>query len=67
MRLLIISGWAYVADTATPLYRAKTTSFAAAGTCMFGLIFNYTTPLMISPQAANWGIQVRSLHHPGQQ
>lgn len=51
-------GWAYVADTATPIYRAKTASFAAAGTCLFGLIFNYTTPIMISPQQANWGIKV---------
>lgn len=53
-----LAGWAYVADTATPIYRAKTASFAAAGTCMFGLIFNYTTPIMISPQEANWGIKV---------
>ncbi|GFZ52068.1 hypothetical protein JCM24511_09840 [Saitozyma sp. JCM 24511] len=51
-------GWAYVADTATPVLRAKTTSFAAALTCCFGLIFNYTTPIMLSPQQANWGIEI---------
>jgi hypothetical protein len=38
--------------------RAKTTSFAAALTCCFGLIFNYTTPIMLSPQQANWVIEI---------
>jgi SP family general alpha glucoside:H+ symporter-like MFS transporter len=56
--LTILSGWAYVADTVTPVLRAKTTSFAAALTCCFGLIFNYTTPIMLSPQQANWGIEI---------
>ncbi|WVR06137.1 hypothetical protein IAU60_003167 [Kwoniella sp. DSM 27419] len=52
------TGWAYVADTATARLRAKTTGLAAAGTCIFGLIFQYTTPLMLSPQKANWGLKI---------
>ncbi|WVW85797.1 hypothetical protein I302_107835 [Kwoniella bestiolae CBS 10118] len=51
-------GWAYVADTASPRLRAKTAGMAAAGTAMFGLIFQYTVPIMLSPQQANWGLKI---------
>jgi hypothetical protein len=47
-----------VAETATPRLRAKTAGIAASGTCLFGLIFNYTVPIMLSPQQANWGIKI---------
>lgn len=52
------SGWSYVAETASPRLRAKTAGIAASGTCIFGLIFNYTVPIMLSPQQANWGIKI---------
>ncbi|KAJ9121876.1 hypothetical protein QFC24_004458 [Naganishia onofrii] len=51
-------GWAYVADASSPRLRAKTAGIAASGTCLFGLIFNYTVPLMLSPQQAGWGIKI---------
>ncbi|WVQ68182.1 uncharacterized protein L199_006388 [Kwoniella botswanensis] len=51
-------GWAYVADTASPRLRAKTAGMAAAGTAMFGLIFQYTVPIMLSAQQANWGLKI---------
>lgn len=57
-------GYAYLADTSTPLLRAKTTGFASAFTGLFALIFNYSTPLMISTQNAGWGIRVGYFYAP---
>jgi hypothetical protein len=51
-------GWTFLADTASSRLRAKTAGLAAAGTCLFGLIFGYTIPIMLSPQQANWGIKI---------
>jgi hypothetical protein len=57
----LYTGWTYVAETATPRLRAKTAGIAASGTCLFGLIFNYTVPIMLSPQQADWGIKIGEL------
>lgn len=51
------SGATYQGETATPRLRAKTNSFAQAIGGMFGLIFSYTVPLMLSPQQAGWGVK----------
>ncbi|CAK7204310.1 hypothetical protein SEUCBS139899_007065 [Sporothrix eucalyptigena] len=57
-------GYAFLADTSTPVLRAKTTGFASALTGLFALIFNYSTPLMISTQDAGWGIRVGYFYAP---
>ncbi|CAK7235466.1 high affinity glucose transporter [Sporothrix bragantina] len=57
-------GYAFLADTATPVLRAKTTGIASAFTGLFALIFNYSTPLMISTQGAGWGIRVGYFYAP---
>ena len=53
-----ISGWTFVGEASTPRLRAKTAGFAAGGTAAFGLLFNYTTPLMLANPGANWGLQI---------
>jgi SP family general alpha glucoside:H+ symporter-like MFS transporter len=51
------SGATYQGETATPRLRAKTNSFAQAIGGMFGLIFSYTVPLMLSDQQLGWGVK----------
>lgn len=53
-----MTGWTFVAETSTPRLRAKTTGFAAGGTAAFGLLFNYTTPIMLANPGANWGLNI---------
>lgn len=50
-------GWSYAAEVPTPRLRAKTAGFVAGAAAAFGLLFNYTTPLMISAPA-NWGLKI---------
>jgi hypothetical protein len=47
-----------VGETATPRLRAKTAGLAAGGTAAFGLLFNYTTPIMLANPGANWGLYI---------
>jgi SP family general alpha glucoside:H+ symporter-like MFS transporter len=51
-------GWTMVAEVSTPRLRAKTAGFAAGGTACFGLIFNYTVPIMLANPGANWGLNI---------
>lgn len=54
----LISGWTFVAEASTPRLRAKTAGTAAAGTAAVGLIFNYTVPIMLDVNGANWGNKI---------
>jgi hypothetical protein len=47
-----------VAETSTPRLRAKTAGTAAAGTAAVGLVFNYTVPIMLDVNGANWGNKI---------
>lgn len=51
------TGYAYAAETSTPVLRAKTTALATAMCGAFALAFTYCTPIMLSAQEANWGIE----------
>lgn len=52
-------GYLLLGESSTLRLRAKTTGFAAALSGIFGLIFNYATPLMILPTGggAGWGLK----------
>lgn len=52
-------GYLLLGESSTLRLRAKTTGFAAAMSGVFGLIFNYSTPLMILPTGggAGWGLK----------
>ncbi|GFZ51067.1 hypothetical protein JCM24511_08825 [Saitozyma sp. JCM 24511] len=50
-------GSIYQGEASAPRLRAKTNSLSQALGQSFGLIFNYTVPIMLSPQQANWGVK----------
>ena len=47
-------GWSTIAEVGSTRLRSKTAGFAACGGVLFGLLFNSTTPYMLSQDAANW-------------
>ncbi|KAH7073250.1 general substrate transporter [Paraphoma chrysanthemicola] len=48
-------GWISLVETSSPELRAKTTSIAVTVQYLTGILFSYTTPLMLSNQNAGWG------------
>lgn len=55
---MLITGWTFVGEASTPRLRAKTAGLAAGGTAVFGLIFNYTVPIMLDVNGANWNMKI---------
>ncbi|KAL2752048.1 hypothetical protein ACRALDRAFT_1083634 [Sodiomyces alcalophilus JCM 7366] len=51
-------GWISLVEVSSPLLRAKTAAVAAVIQSLSGVLFNYTVPLMLSNQAANWGQKI---------
>lgn len=48
-----------------PSFRARTIGVAAAMTGMLNLIVSYSTPLMLSPTGADWGIKGTAFCYAG--
>ncbi|KAH8080079.1 general substrate transporter [Filobasidium floriforme] len=48
-------GYVAIVENSTPMLRAKTAGIAAVLQSLSGVIFNYTVPIMLSEQQANWG------------
>ncbi|ROT37977.1 general substrate transporter [Sodiomyces alkalinus F11] len=51
-------GWISLVEVSSPLLRAKTAAVAAIIQSLSGVLFNYTVPLMLSNQGANWGQRI---------
>lgn len=51
-------GWTYLAEVPTPRLCAKSAGFVAGFGASFGLLFNYTTPIMLANPGANWGLKI---------
>lgn len=45
-------------EISTPALRAKTAAVATVLQSLSGVLFNYTVPLMLSPQKAGWGTKI---------
>ncbi|TLD07945.1 hypothetical protein PspLS_12172 [Pyricularia sp. CBS 133598] len=51
-------GWISLVEISSPKLRAKTASLAVMVQYLTGILFNYTTPLMLSAQYAGWGQKI---------
>lgn len=51
-------GWMALVENSTPVLRTQTAGIAAIIQSCNGVLFNYTVPLMLSPQYAGWGAKI---------
>ncbi|WRT68173.1 uncharacterized protein IL334_005148 [Kwoniella shivajii] len=51
------TGWGFVGELSSQRLRAHTAGFAAAISCVGGVIMNVLVPYMLSPTAWNWGLK----------
>ncbi|RSH82354.1 uncharacterized protein EHS24_007321 [Apiotrichum porosum] len=51
-------GWMALVEISSPVLRAKTAAMATVIQSCTGVLFNYTVPLMLSPQYAGWGTKI---------
>lgn len=51
------TGWGYVGEISSQRLRAHTAGFAAALSCVMGVVMNVLVPYMLSADAWNWGLK----------
>jgi hypothetical protein len=51
------TGWGYVGEISSQRLRSYTAGFAAALSCVMGVIMNVLVPYMLSPTAWNWNLK----------
>lgn len=51
------TGWGFIGEISSQRLRPYTAGFAAASTCVAGIIMNVLTPYMVNSNQWNWGLK----------
>jgi MFS family permease len=51
------TGWGFIGEISSQRLRPYTAGFAAASTCVIGILFNVLNPYMLNAHQWNWGLK----------